>query len=364
MDARTDATSSTNNPDCHWNRHSSRRDFLAGVSALAAAASFTADSHAIAAQELRVIDTHHHFYPPAYQKAWADWEDERKIPHLGVQLAWSREQDVEAMDKDGTTTSVLSLASTPGTWFDAGPQAAHDMARLCCDFAAEMVRNKPGRYGLFAPLSMLDTDATLKEIEYALDTLKADGVNLQTNYGDKWLGDATYRPIFEELNRRKAVVYVHPLVANCCGRLNIGTFPAVIEVPHDTTRTVVSLLLSGTFARLRDIKWLFSHAGGTIPMLAGRIESFTDRAGNRDHFAPDGVEAEFRRLFYDTANATHPASMAALTTLIPLSQITYGSDYPYFPLNQIENLRRTLSVQDLAAISSGNAMRLVPRLSA
>jgi 6-methylsalicylate decarboxylase len=359
-----DASSTANTPHCHLHHHRSRRKLLAAASVLCAAASFAMPGDAIAAPDTKLIDTHHHFYPPPYQKAWADWEDQRNIPHLGVQLAWSREQDVEAMDKDGITTSVLSLASTPGTWFDAGPQAAHDMARLCCDFAAEMVRNKPGRYGLFAPLSMLDTDATLKEIEYALDTLKADGVNLQTNYGDKWLGDATYRPIFEELNRRKAVVYVHPLVANCCGRLNIGTFPAVIEVPHDTTRTVVSLLLSGTFARLRDIKWLFSHAGGTIPMLAGRIESFIDRAGNRDRFAPDGVEAEFRRLFYDTANATHPASMAALTTLIPLSQITYGSDYPYFPLNQIENLRRTLSVQDLAAISSGNAMRLVPRLSA
>ena len=89
-----------------------------------------------------------------------------------------------------------------------------------------------------------------------------------------------------------------------------------------------------------------------------------DRAGNRDRFAPDGVEAEFRRLYYDTANATHPSSMAALTALIPMSQITYGSDYPYYPLNQIENLRRTLSAQDLAAISSGNAARLLPRLSA
>ena len=193
-----------------------------------------------------------------------------------------------------------------------------------------MVRNKPGRYALFAPLSMLDIDATLKEIEYALDTLKAHGVNLQTNYGDKWLGDPMYRPIFEELNRRKAVVYVHPLVASCCGRLNVGAFPAVIEVPHDTTRTIVSLLVSGTFAQMRDIKWLFSHAGGTIPMLAGRIESFLDRAGNHDHFAPDGVEAEFRRLYYDTANATHPASMAALTTLIPMSQITYGAITPTF----------------------------------
>jgi predicted TIM-barrel fold metal-dependent hydrolase len=138
----------------------------------------------------------------------------------------------------------------------------------------------------------------------------------------------------------------------------------VIEVPHDTTRTIVSLLLSGTFAQLRDIKWLFSHAGGTIPMLAGRIESFFDRSGAHDRIAPDGIEAEFRRLYYDTANATHPASMAALTKLVPFSQITYGSDYPYYPLNQIDKLRETLSPQDLAAVSSGNAMRLLPRLSA
>ena len=361
MDMKSFATNPHCRPEHH---HSSRRKFLATASAVCAATTFTTRSHAAMPDGAKLIDTHHHFYPPAYQKAWADWEDQRKIPHFGVQLAWSREQDIEAMDKNGVTTSILSLASTPGTWFDAGAQAAHDMARLCCDFAAEMVREKPGRYGLFAPLSMLDIDATLKEIEYALDTLKADGVNLQTNYGDKWLGDPTYRPVFEELKRRKAVVYVHPLVASCCGRLNIGAFPAVIEVPHDTTRTVVSLLVSGTFAQMRDIKWLFSHAGGTIPMLAGRIESFFDRAGNRDRFAPDGIEAEFRRLYYDTANATHPASMAALTNLIPMSQITFGSDYPYYPLNQIENLRHMLRPEELAAISSGNAARLLPRLSA
>lgn len=99
-------------------------------------------------------------------------------------------------------------------------------------------------------------------------------------------------------------------------------------------------------------------------MLAGRIESFFDRAGNRDRFAPGGIEAEFRRLYYDTANATHSSSMAALTSLIPMSQITFGSDYPYYPLNQIENLRHTLRPEDLAAISSGNAARPLPRLSA
>jgi predicted TIM-barrel fold metal-dependent hydrolase len=139
----------------------------------------------------------------------------------------------------------------------------------------------------------------------------------------------------------------------------------VIEVPHDTTRTITSLLLSGTLARLRDIKWLFSHAGGTIPMLAGRIDAFYgQRAGMAGGFAPDGIMAEFRRLHYDTANATSAPSMAALTKFVPATQITFGSDYPYFPLSQIEALRNMdLRSEDLQAIESGNAARLIPRLN-
>jgi predicted TIM-barrel fold metal-dependent hydrolase len=344
----------------------SRRQFLAGAAALGATA--LVPRHVADAQPApaKLIDVHHHYYPPVYQKAQLDWEDQRKVPHFGVQAAWTRDNDLDAMDKNGITTSVLSLASTPGTWFDGTSKTAEYMARLCGDFAAEMVRDRPGRYGLFAPLSMLDPDATLKEIEYVFDTLNADGINLQTNYGDKWLGDAVYKPVLEELNRRKAVIFVHPLVAACCGNLSVGTFPAVIEVPHDTTRTIVSLLLSGTLARLRDIKWLFSHGGGTIAFLAGRIEAFYDqKARGPNGFAPDGIEAEFRRLYYDTANATHPAAMAALTKLVPASQIAYGTDYPYFPLDQIDSLRRQgLPAADLQAIANGNAARLMPRLGA
>ncbi len=136
-----------------------------------------------------------------------------------------------------------------------------------------MQRDYPGRYGVFSPLSMMNIDVTLKEIEYVFDMLKADGINLQTNYGDKWLGDATYKPVLEELNRRKAVVYVHPLVAACCGRLSVGAFPAVIEVPHDTTRTVTSLLLSGgSFAHYRASNGC-SPPAGTVPKVAGRIDA-------------------------------------------------------------------------------------------
>ena len=345
--------------------HATRRGFMAGLGAIGAAATLSAGASWGQAAKPPLIDTHYHFYPPDYQKAWLDWEDKRKIPHFPTQVAWTKAKGIEEMDQNGVTASVLSIASTPGVWFDFDAAAASTMARSCNDYAAEMMRDYPGRFGLFATLSMLDIDATLKEIEYAFDTLKADGVGLQTNYGDKWLGDPVYKPVLEELNRRKAVVYVHPLVAACCGRLSVGAFPAVIEVPHDTTRTVTSLLLSGTLARLRDIKWLFSHGGGTVPMLAGRIEAFYTQRASAGGIAPDGIEAEFRRLHYDTANATHPASMAALMKLVPASQITYGSDYPYFQLDQIKVLRGMgLPADQLTAIESGNATRLIPRLSA
>jgi predicted TIM-barrel fold metal-dependent hydrolase len=342
-----------------------RRQVLAGAVATAASSIMPANESSAQDAKSIVIDTHHHFYPPSYQKAWLDWEDGHKIPHFANQLGWTPERAVEQLDKNGIATAVLSVASTPGVWFDLDLKGAENMARICNDYGAQMVRDHKGRFGLFATLSMLDVDATLQEIEYVFDTLKADGVGLQTNYGNKWLGDPMYAPVLEELNRRKAVVYVHPLVADCCGHLSVGAFPAVIEVPHDTTRTVTSLLLSGTLARLRDIKWLFSHAGGTIPMLAGRIDAFYgQRAGTASGFAPDGIMAELRRLHYDTANALSVPAVAALTKLVPATQITFGSDYPYFPLSQIESLRKMdFSANDLRAIESGNATRLIPRLS-
>lgn len=347
---------------CGCGTMASRRAFLAGSAAAAAGAALQGVAFAQAPART-LIDTHFHFYPPAYQKAFNDWEDARKLPRSAVQSEWTREKALEAMDQNGIRVSLLSLPSTAGLWFNAGPEGAASMVRTCNDFGAQMVRDFPGRFGLLAPLSMLDIDVTLKEIEYVFDTLKADGVGLQTNYGDKWLGDAFYRPVFDELNRRKALVYVHPLAAACCANLSVGTFPAVIEVPHDTTRTVTSLLLNGGFARNRDVRWLFSHAGGTIPMMAGRINAFYANSPKRAEFAPDGIENELRKLYYDTANATFAPNMTALMKLVPVSQITFGTDYPYFKLDQFGALRQSgLSESDLQAIGSGNAIKLVPRL--
>jgi predicted TIM-barrel fold metal-dependent hydrolase len=350
-----------NCPTCEPSR-ASRRRFLVGLGAAGAAAALPAP--AVFGQPVRtLIDTHHHFYPPGYQKIQREYEQARNARPNAAVDGWQLAKAIEQMDINGIRTAVVSLASTPGVWFGSGGEAARQIVRMCQDYAAEMRRDHPGRFGIFAPLSMLDVDGTLKDIEYAFDTIKADGVNLQTNYGDKWLGDPHYKPVLEELNRRKAVVYVHPLAAACCGRLSVGAIPAVIEVPHDTTRTITSLLLSGSFARHRDIKWIFSHAGGTISLMASRIEAFYGKRPNLKEFAPEGIIGELARLHYDTANALSAPVIAALRALAPVSQIVYGSDYPYFALDQNKSLPQLgFSATEMRAIESGNAIRLIPRL--
>jgi predicted TIM-barrel fold metal-dependent hydrolase len=341
---------------------SSRRTFLSGLGA--AGLTSMLPSPLLRAQPSRsLIDTHHHFYPPGYLAQQKEWEGARKVPPNPAVSDWTPGKSIEQMDKAGIRTAVLSLASTPGIWFDAGPDNAARTVRECQDFAARMRQDYPDRFAIFAPLSMMAVDVTLKEMEYAFDTLKANGINLQSNYGDKWLGDAMYRPVLEELNRRKAVVYVHPLVAACCGRLAMPTFGAVIEVPHDTTRTVTSLLLTGAFTRYPDIKWLFSHAGGTIPMMAGRIAAFYDQNPKSKEFAPNGVMKELAKLHYDAANALSLPAMTALLKLTSVSNVTYGTDYPYFPTDQNKSLQELgLSPADVTAIEQANAMRLIPGL--
>src|SRR5215813_7113234 len=173
--------------------HTSRRQFLAGLGAVGAAAILTAPA-APGQAEGKLIDTHHHFYPPPYLKRQMEWESARKIPPYPGVPDWTPARAVEQMDKSGVRTAVLSLASTPGLWFDDGAEAASKTAKTCQDYAAEMRKDYPGRFGIFAPLSMMDIDATLKEVEHAFDVIKADGINLQTNYGDKWLGNPVYKP--------------------------------------------------------------------------------------------------------------------------------------------------------------------------
>jgi predicted TIM-barrel fold metal-dependent hydrolase len=310
-----------------------------------------------------LIDTHCHYFPPAYLEPLAAWGQRVGFGGLrGPHRDWSIGRALDEMDGSGVATGVLSI-STPGVWFGE-PAEARRMARVCNEFAARMIADHPGRFGLFAAMPMPDVDGTLAEIAYALDSLKADGVGLMTSYGDTWPGDPQYRPVLEELNRRKAVVYFHPLAPDCCGLTVPGVSGSPLEYPYDTGRAVLSLLINGAFARYRDIKWLFSHAGGPVPALAGRIANVVRARPDHAAIAPDGVERELQRLYYDTANAAFAPTMAALMALVATSQVVFGSDYPYFTIGEnVAGLAAiTLSDADRRAIERTNALGLLPRL--
>ena len=216
-------------------------------------------------------------------------------------------------------------------------------------------------------MPMPDIDATLKEIEYAFDVLKADGIGLNTSYEGKWLGDPAFKPVMDELNRRKAVVFVHPVRPECCDSLMAYVPSSFAEYPQETNRTVLSLLFSGAFTRTRDIKLdlLSWRCGGAAPR--NRVKSLAKiQVRNAAEVLPHGVDFELQRLYYETANAAFVPNMTALLKYVPISQVIFGTDYPYVTVeeNVGDLLKAGLSAAELKAIDNENAMRLIPRLKA
>ena len=306
------------------------------------------------------IDVHHHISPLHYTQAVG--QDKLVNTYPASRTAaydWTPELAIEDMDAGGTATAITSIYS--GTHLAHHPEARR-LARECNEYAARMMQDYPGRFGMFASLPMLDTEGTLAEVEYALDELGADGVHMMTSYDNKWLGDPFYAPVFEELNRRKAVLYTHPTVPEFAQNLIADVPDTVIEIGTDTTRTIASLLFSGAAARYPDVQIIFSHGGGTLPFL---IERFA-RLAHRRHFAerlPNGLFAEIERFFYDVAQIAYPAPMAALLKLIPVSQILFGTDFTFRTAEEIAQglAECELTASEHKAIDRDNALRLFPR---
>jgi predicted TIM-barrel fold metal-dependent hydrolase len=270
---------------------------------------------------------------------------------------------LEEMDKNGISKSVLSISTVPKHWFKLKAEALRPLIRTINESGAELVQEHKGRHALFAFVSCSDVDGSLAEIAYALDVLKADGIAMSTNFGDRWPGATAFTPVFEELNRRRAVVYFHPASPYCCTNVVEGVPDTWVEYPHDTDRAIVSLLFGGAFSRFRDISWIFSHGGGALPFLAHRIDWQSHSARNLKEIAPDGVIAELRRLYYETANAASAPTLAALQKFVPVSQIMYGSDFPFVSSQyNLENLRASVPDPKLQAIEYQNAERVMPRL--
>jgi predicted TIM-barrel fold metal-dependent hydrolase len=305
-----------------------------------------------AASPLPRIDVHHHFLPPAHAEALTK--------HQTPSPKWSPAMSLEEMDRSGIQTSILSQVQ-PGTWF-GDVEESRKLTRQINEYGAKMVADHPGRFGLFATVTPLDVEGSLKEIEYAFDTLKADGLGLLTSYKGKYLGDAAFAPVWEELNRRRAVIYVHPLAPDCCARVVPGTPPGSIEYATDTTRTIAHLVFSGTSTKFPNIRWIWSHSGGTLPFLTQRF-IVQQRVQKHAHL-PNGPMPEFQKFYYELAQGNTPGQLAALLKMVSVAQVLYGTDYPYRDGAEVNAgiADWGFSESNLRAIERNTALKLLPRL--
>lgn len=313
------------------------------------------------------IDVHAHFLPQCYTDALAA----RGMTKLdgGMPIpAWSADAALKTMDKLEIETAIISLSS-PSTHF----LPVADKPALCrqVNLAGRALMTEHGdRFGFFASLPLPDISRALEEVAFAFDELQVDGVVLETNINGAYLGAPQFAPLFQELARRRAVVFLHPTSPACLDQLSLGRPAPLIEFPLDTTRTIVDLLYHRTIQNNPDIKFIIPHGGAALPALVARIAAFANVPFIDPRPASEAEVFEtLARLYYDTALSAHPVALSALRRLAPLTQILFGSDWPFSPelgvargIHQLVN-ENNLSADDLASIARKNAERLFPRLT-
>jgi predicted TIM-barrel fold metal-dependent hydrolase len=309
------------------------------------------------------VDVHHHILPDFF------WQETNKEhgPVGGVAPPpWSKESALAFMDDAGIDMAVTSI-STPGV-HTGNDRRARSLARRCNDLAAELVQARPDRFAAFACLPLPDVDGSFAELEYALDVLELDGVVLFSNARGIYLGDEKFDPIFDELERRKAVVFIHPTASPDRSAHSLGLPDSLIDFVADTSRAIAHLHYSDTFARTRNVKYIVSHAGGTIPYLASRF-AIVDEMGIIHGGKERGTAADtFRRLYWDTALSWHDPVLQLLRSVVGMDRVLYGSDYPYLrrdlAIGSREYIAQTRALSDVerAAVLGGSAMKLLPRL--
>ncbi len=300
--------------------------------------------------KLARIDIHGHFTPPILIETMGAEE-------LGGFAKWTPEKALEEMNTYGVAAAMTSIPPH----YD--PATVGKIARPSNEFAAKLATDHPGKFGIFAFLPLPHIDTTLKEIEYVYDTLKLEGVGMYTNYGDKWLGDSYFDPVFEELNRRNAIVFTHPITANCCKDLIKGVGDGTIEWQTDTTRAIANMFFNGAATRYPNVRMIFSHGGGTMPYLVERFRAAARSPKQKANF-PDGFDAAAGKYYYDTAWTSNNVAQSALSKVIPVSHIVLGTDYPARPIgDHVMGMQNCgiYSQEQLQQIERENALSLFPK---
>jgi len=322
------------------------------------------------------IDTHVHAVPPAYRTALkkADLGPRIRIPE------WSPEMAISMMDRAGIDGSVVSL-SVPGAHL-GDDQAARSLARSVNTEFAEIGALHP-RLGAFATLTLPDVEGSCREAEYALDVLKLDGIGLLASYGKLYLGDPALDPLMDVLDARGAAVLVHPNNHPSTQAVHLTVPNFLVEFVFDTTRAAVNLVLSGVTDRYPNIRFILSHAGGTLPFVSWRIAEIVERQLQvkpfTDHYSipllekaavpltREDIFARFKRFYYDTALSANAAPLSSLSQIADPSRILFGSDWPYCSEEMVADMQAGLRalpqafVTDPQAVKSDNARRMFPR---
>jgi 6-methylsalicylate decarboxylase len=312
------------------------------------------------------IDVHHHLLPPHYA-AEIDAAGYGEV--AGVERPdWSPEISLGVMDRNGIDVAITSI-SAPGVHLGDDAKA-RSLARRCNETSAQLVVDHPTRFGSFACLPLPDLDGALVEAAYALDELGADGLVLLSSHSDgSYLGDPRFDELLAELDRRRTTVFVHPAIPTIAAHIQVDIPVFAMEFTFDTTRAAFNLAYTGALERFPNITWILSHAGGTVPYLAGRFSLLWVREPELVERAPAGALEYLSRLYYDTALSTNPNALASLAELVGWDHVLFGSDFPFAP-----ELATTLSVMSLnedqrfddaerALIKRENARRLFPGIS-
>jgi 6-methylsalicylate decarboxylase len=311
------------------------------------------------------IDVHHHILPDFFWRA----TNEQHGPVGGIAPAhWSAESALSFIDEAQIDVAVTSI-STPGVHL-GDDSAARVLARRCNEFSAELMQKHPSRFGGFACVPLPDVEGSLREIAYALDVLKLDGVVLFSNANGIYLGERQLSPVFEELQRRAAVVFVHPNASPDPTFHRLGLPDSLLDFPADTSRAIANLHYSNTFARTPDVKYIVSHAGGTIPYVATRF-GIVDEMAIIDGAEERGTAADtLRRLYWDTALSWSNPILQMLRSVVGMDQVLYGTDFPYLrrdlAVQSREDLQSTSAVTEAerGAVLGTSALKLFPRLRA
>lgn len=281
------------------------------------------------------------------------------FPHIPE---WSAAEHVLMLDRIGIETAMLSISS-PGVHFGDNA-AARTLCREVNEEGRRTILNHRGRFGLLASLPLPDIAGSLEELAYVFDTLRADGVAMLTNVGGTYLGAPELEPVFDELNRRKARVFVHPTSPACWEQTSLGRPRPMLEFLFDTTRAVTNLVLNGTVARHPNIKFIIPHAGAVLPGVVDRLAAFSMVLADIDPEADVG--RDMAGLHFDLAGFPLSRPLNALLALTTIEHLHYGSDYPFTPEPVVSLLADQLGAhetpQNLLGQLWANSTRLFPNL--